>query len=148
MEMWSCPSLPIDRSKSRQETEVLLSVVSVQQDKYVADIYQILSCLWTKHHRCTFMRNWIEMPTVSFPLGVKTVWILLHISRELCRLEDGAICSHWNTDYLLENISHKHHKNVIYQKLNLLGDVIFRVLVLAFGVRVFLHKIFFFVIQY
>ena len=34
---------------------------------------QTLGCLWTKHHQCTFMWNWTDMPTVSFRFWAKTV---------------------------------------------------------------------------
>ena len=61
------------------------------------------------------------------------------MSKEICRLEEGHNFSHWNTDYLLENLSSKNNENVVYQKLKHLHDVIFRVLV--FGVRVFLYKV-------
>ena len=46
------------------------------------------------------------------------------MSKEICRLEEGTISSHWNTDYLLENLSRKNHENVVYQKLKHLDDVI------------------------
>ena len=35
------------------------------------------------------MWNWTETPTVSSRLRAKTVTILLHMSKEICRLEEG-----------------------------------------------------------
>ena len=64
------------------------------------------------------------------------IWVEKYVGQKR-----DTMCSHWDADYLLENLSRKHHENVVYQKLKHLDDAIFRVLV--FGVRVFLHKIMF-----
>ena len=61
-------------------------------------------------------------------------------------LTKGTIGYQKNTDNLLEKLSRKNHENGVYQKLNRLDVVIFRVH--AFGVRVHIHKIYFFVTQY
>ena len=66
-----------------------------------------------------------------FPVESKNcVWISFHMSRRRCRPEEGAYCSHWNPDYLLENLSHKNHENLnAIKKLKHIDDFIFRVLV-------------------
>ena len=50
-----------------------------------------------------------------------------------------AICYCCKRDYMLENIS---NKNGVYKKLKHLDDVIFRVDLLGFGIRVFLNRIY------
>ena len=64
------------------------------------------------------------------------------MSRAICRLEEGH---NWFPSlYRLSDGKpfHKNQENVVYQKLEKLDDVIFRVL--DFGVRVFLHKVWLF----
>ena len=68
------------------------------------------------------------------------IWVVKYVGKKR-----GTIGSHWSAEYLLENLSGKNHENIVYQKLKHPDDVIFRVL--AFGVRVFLHKVCFFVTQ-
>ena len=45
----------------------------VQQHTSEQGNFQILDCLWRKHHRWICMWNWTEMPTVSFPLSENLV---------------------------------------------------------------------------
>ena len=52
------------------------------------------------------------------------------MSRKYVGQKRDTICFHWNADYLLENLSHKHHENAVYQKRKHLDDVIFKELVL------------------
>ena len=73
---------------------------------YLAQVILKLWVVLDKHHRCIDMWNWTEMPTVSCWFRAKTLWILLHMSREIyVGQKRGTICSHWNADYLLENPS-------------------------------------------
>ena len=146
MEVWSWPFLPIDRSKSKKQKCYSLSCPwsRVQRDTSGPGNSQTLGCLWTKHHVPVCE---IEPRRQLFPPGWEQrlykfcfIWVKKYVGYKW-----GTICSHWNTDYLLENLSRKNHENVVYQKLKHLDDVIFRVLV--FGVRVFLYKVWFFVTQ-
>ena len=61
------------------------------------------------------------------------------MNRQICRLEEGH--NLFPLEYRLSagNPFRKNNENVVFQKLNHLDDVFFRVR--TFGVRVFFHKI-------
>ena len=64
------------------------------------------------------------------------VWVQKYVG-----YQRGTVCTHGNADYLLENLSDEYHENVVNYKLEHLDDVFFSVVLLAFWIRVFLHKI-------
>ena len=87
------------------------------------------------------------MLAVSFPSRSDIVEIPLRMSKERCRLKEGAIRTHWNAVCLLKDLSRKITKILSSRNsMQHLDDVIFRLLV--FGIGVFLHKIFFFMALY
>ena len=92
MEVWSWPpsrSTEVNPGKKQKCCSLSCLWSRVQRDTSGPGNSQTLGCLWTKHHRCTCMWNWTETPTVSSRLRAKTVWILLHMSKEIYRLEEG-----------------------------------------------------------
>ena len=52
------------------------------------------------------------------------------MTTERCLREEGAICTNWNTDCLLEDFSDKNHENVFNYKLKQFDNVIVRIPVL------------------
>ena len=66
------------------------------------------------------------------------------MSRERCRLEEGQIGSHWNTDYLLDNLSRKNHENVVFQKLEHNNNILYVVAVVFLWQLLFVVVGFFF----
>ena len=141
MDVWSWPpsrSTEVNQGKKQKCCSLSCLWSQVQRDTCGQVNSQTLGGLWTKHHRCTYMWDWTEMPTVSFRLRAKTVYILLHMSREISPLEEGHDWFPLELRLSAGNISRKNHEKV-YQKIEHLDNVIFRVL--AFGVRVFLHKL-------
>ena len=93
MELWSWPSLSMNRSKFRQEAEVLLYVVSLISSStgYIWQRYfsKYGIFIWNLHNGRTGTWNWTEMLTVSFPLRAETWQIPLRMSIERCQLDEG-----------------------------------------------------------
>ena len=98
----------------------------------------------TIHHRCKW--DWTEMLFLSLWEQRLYEFLFVWIQKDVVERK-GAICTNWNAEYLLEDLSGQKqktkHENIINQKLEHL-DVIFRVLV--FRIRVLLYKISFFVL--
>ena len=104
MEVWSWPSLPIDRSKVRKKSVALCRVFDLKFNGI--HLAQVII-----KHTVVYGQNIInvpicetEMPIVSLQLRAKTyrfcfIWVSARRGTQFC--------SYWNADYLLENLSRK-----------------------------------------
>ena len=102
-----------------------------QQDTSGPGNCQPLRCLWTKHHRrtCDIEPRWQLFPT-SF------IWVETYRYVGWKR----GVSSHWNTDYLLENLSRKNQEKLTYKEFKHLDGIIFRVLSLILESEDFFTK--------
>ena len=114
MEVWSWPSLPIDRSS------LWCPWSQVQQNTSGPDNFRILGCLWTIQHRCTCKWDWTEMLTVSFPLRAKTVWNPLRMNTERCRREEGHNSYPLECRLSVGRLFRQNHENIVTRNSSIL----------------------------
>ena len=114
-----------------RSTEVSVALCRVFDLKFNGiHLAQVIFKLWV-----VYGQNIIDVPVCEieprcqlFPSGWEQIRYnsALYESRNMSARR-GAKCSHWNADFLLENLFRKNHENGVYQKLKYLDDIIFRV---------------------
>ena len=70
-----------------------MSFISSLGDTSDRDYSRSLGYSWTICHKCIYLWSWTVMLTGSYRSWARTVWILLRMSTEICRLGEGhSLC--------------------------------------------------------